>query len=65
MDDDAHIDRTLDILAMAAAMGWAYRGDIDKARHFLAKLSPEHLSWVSASASLLASLADEMAERRA
>lgn len=50
------IQRTL---AAQAAMGWAYRGDLDNARASLAGMGPEQLRELSAAAAALASLADE------
>lgn len=47
------------ILAAQAAMGWAYRGDLDNVRAGLAGMSPEQLRELSAAAAALASLADE------
>lgn len=47
------------ILAAQGAMGWAYRGDLDGARHALKSMSPDQLQELSAAASLLAALADE------
>jgi hypothetical protein len=70
--DDKHPDRRYLIdrmhgirtLEVAVAMGWAYRGDIEKARHELAKFSSDELRWISAGASLVVTLADEVAEER-
>lgn len=47
------------ILAAQAAMGWAYRGDLDNVRAGLAGMGPEQLRELSAAAAALASLADE------
>lgn len=47
------------ILAAQAAMGWAYRGDLDQTRAGLAGMSPEQLRELSAAAAALTSLADE------
>lgn len=47
------------ILAGQAALGWAYRGDLERAGGALAKMDPDQLRELSAAAALLASLADE------
>src|SRR5687768_15197979 len=43
------------IMSAQAAMGWAYRGDLDALRDVLAGMEPEQLQEVSAAAALLAS----------
>ncbi|MFD1546990.1 hypothetical protein [Nonomuraea guangzhouensis] len=47
------------ILVGQAALGWAYRGDLERAGDSLAKMDPDQLRELSAAAALLASLADE------
>lgn len=47
------------VLSAQAAMGWAYRGDLDATRKALIPMGPEQLRELSAAASLLAALADE------
>lgn len=49
------------ILTAQGAMGWAYRGDLEKARQVLQKLPADKLAEVSAAAAALSSLADEVA----
>ncbi|MEV4287378.1 hypothetical protein AB0K40_17880 [Nonomuraea bangladeshensis] len=53
------LGQTQRIFAAQAAMGWAYRGDIDGTRTALKRISPEQLRELSAAASMLAALADE------
>ncbi|WP_280410557.1 hypothetical protein [Nocardia asiatica] len=43
------------------AMGWMFRGDIDRARDALRRIPRERLVEVSAAAAALSSLADEIA----
>ncbi|WP_280505816.1 hypothetical protein [Nocardia farcinica] len=43
------------------AFGWMVRGDLEKAREALRKLPPDKLLEVSAAASALSALADEVA----
>lgn len=52
------------ILGAQAAMGWAYRGDLDQARGALAVMGPEQLRELSTAAAALASLADEELSNR-
>ncbi|MFI6509179.1 hypothetical protein ACIBCT_16355 [Streptosporangium sp. NPDC050855] len=52
------------VLAVQGAMGWAYRGDLEKTREVLAEMSPEQVAEVSAAASLLGSVCDEELLRR-
>jgi hypothetical protein len=49
------------IFVVQGAMGWMYRGDIAEARKALADLPRDKLRQVSAAATALASLADQMA----
>lgn len=49
------------ILTAQGAMGWVYRGDLEKARQVLQKLPADKLAEVSAAAAALSSLADEVA----
>ncbi|RBQ21577.1 hypothetical protein DP939_02375 [Spongiactinospora rosea] len=46
-------------LTVQGAMGWAYRGDLEKLAAALRGMSTEQLREVSAAAALLASTADE------
>jgi hypothetical protein len=50
------------IFVVQGAMGWMYRGDIAEARKTLADLPRDKLRQVSAAATALASLADQMAQ---
>jgi hypothetical protein len=52
------------ILTAQGAMGWAYRGDIEAARKSLDDMPTDKLLELSAAASVLASLADEVADAR-
>lgn len=47
------------VLSAQAAMGWAYRGDLDQTRTALKSMQPEQLRELSAAATMLAGLADE------
>lgn len=47
------------ILAAQAAMGWAYRGQIENVRAGLKGMGPAQLRELSAASAMLASLADE------
>lgn len=47
------------IFAAQGAMGWAFRGDVEKTRAALANMTPDQVREVSAAASMLAALADE------
>lgn len=58
------MEQTGYILTAQGAMGWLYRGDLEKARETLANLPAEQLQAVSVTASALASLADEIAASR-
>lgn len=49
------------ILAVQAAAAWTYQGDLEQARAALQPLPVEALQQLSASASALSSLADEVA----
>lgn len=53
------LGQTRHILMAQTAMGWAYRGDLDKTRRSLAGMSPERLRELSAAATMLAALTDE------
>lgn len=48
-------------LTVQGAMGWMWRGDIEQARTTLRRLPRERLLEVSAAASALSALADEIA----
>jgi hypothetical protein len=49
------------ILTSQSAMGWVYRGDLEKARAVLEKLPADKLAELSTAAAALSSLADEVA----
>ncbi|WP_031165985.1 hypothetical protein [Streptosporangium roseum] len=53
------------VLTAQEAMGWMYRGDLNAARHAIAKLPDDKLVELSAAAAALAALADEETTRRA
>jgi len=55
------MEHTGHILTAQGAMGWVYRGDLEKARTMLEKLPADKLAEVSAAAAALSSLADEVA----
>jgi hypothetical protein len=49
------------IMTAQGAMGWVYRGDLEKARAVLEKLPADKLAELSMAAAALSSLADEVA----
>jgi hypothetical protein len=48
-----------------AAMGWAYRGNVERVEEAVAGMGPDHLRQVSAAAALLGDAADQELGRRA
>lgn len=75
-DDDSGIDmdalkKALELLTHVGhiavaqgAMGWMYRGDLDKARETLQELDAEVLTEVALAASVLGTLAEELAAEK-
>ncbi|MCO6011437.1 hypothetical protein NE236_41460 [Actinoallomurus purpureus] len=56
------MENATQVMIVQAAMGWMFRGDLEQARAVLTTLPTDKMNEVSAAATALASLVDEVAQ---